>query len=145
MKLLLTIGAGILLSINTARAQDSLATVRLRRQAFEMSQALLDQDYKTFVVYTYPKVVKMMGGTEKMLQVLRNGKVEMEQKGMRFDSVALEEPGPLLRSGTAYQSLIIEHLIIKVPGGKLYSTSTLIAFSPDAGKTWTFLDVSNKE
>ena len=121
------------------------ASSNLKIQASKMGTAFISGDYEVFAKYTHPEVLKSMGGTSKMIEVLKRTTNEMKAKGMSFSSITFDEPSKVVKSGKELQATIIQHTEIRLQNGRLVSTSTLIAISKDEGVNWTFIDTSNKD
>lgn len=121
------------------------ASKTLKDQAAKMGQALLQKDYKTFCHYLYPKLLKMVGGEDKMIQTLRQSMDQVKTQGIDITGITYEEAGKAFKVGEVWQSSITQHSTMKLPENKLKTTSTLIAFSSDNGRNWTFLDTNNKD
>lgn len=121
------------------------ASDNLKRQAHKMGAAFLSNDYKTFAIYTYPLILKSMGGTTRMADVLKKTTNEMKEQGMSFNNITFDEPSTIVKSGKELQATIAQHTEIKLSLGRLVSTSTLIAISMNNGINWTFIDTSNKD
>lgn len=110
-----------------------------------MGSAFISGDYKTFCNYTYPSVVKLMGGASNMTELLTKATSDLKAKGMSFCNISFGEPSKILESAKELQATIAQHTEIKLPQGRILSTSTLIAISADNGNNWTFIDTSNKD
>ena len=110
-----------------------------------MGAAFLANDYNSYAKYTNPKIVKMMGGVKNMKEVLIKTIASLKAQGMSFSNITFDEPSGITKSGNELQSTITQHIEIKLPQGRLVSTSTLIAISTDNGINWTFIDTSNKD
>jgi hypothetical protein len=117
----------------------------IKEQAELMGKLLLSKDFKSFAKYTYPKILDMLGGEEKMIATLENGSKEMEAQGMGILSVTVGEPSAIITAGKELQCTLPETLEMKVPNGKLKTKSTLIGISNDNGKNWYFIDTSGKD
>lgn len=115
------------------------------QQANSMGQAFLKGDYETFARYTYPPLLKAMGGESRMAATLRQTVVGMQAKGMSFSSIVVDSPSKIVKSGSEFQCTLQQHTTIKLVNGKAVATSTLIAISKDGGKNWLFVDTSNKD
>ncbi len=126
-------------------AQVKEAPQNIKLQAANMGAAFISGDYKTFANYTFPLVLKSMGGAAKMAAVLTKTTSDMKVKGMSFTNISFDEPSKIIKSGKELQATIAQHTEIKLSQGKLVSTSTLIAISIDNGINWTFIDTSNKD
>jgi hypothetical protein len=135
-----------ILFISNLNAQNKNETYSkiLKSDAVKMANALLEKDYNMFCDYTYPQVVKMVGGKQKMMNTLKTATLEMEKEGYSFLKVTIGEPTEIFISKNELQATITQELEMKVPEGKLVTISTLIAISTTKGKKWHFIDASNK-
>ena len=127
------------------RAQSPKATANLQQQVNVMGQAFLKGDYKTFADYTYPGLLKMMGGKDKMETVMKGIMDGMKSSGMKFNKISFDAPGKIVKVGKQLQGTVIQHLDIKLTKGGAVSTSALIAISDDDGDRWTFIDTQGKD
>lgn len=125
--------------------QERDALDNLKRQAGEMAAAFIKEDYKTFVRYTYPKIVAKAGGSAKMAGSLSQMMAGMKRRGMSFVSLTFDEPARMVKMGTELQCTVAQHTEIRTPDSRIVSTSTLLAFSSDNGRHWTFVDTTNKD
>jgi hypothetical protein len=117
----------------------------IKEQAETMKNFLLKKDFKSFTSFTYPKVVQMIGGEAKMVEMLENGMRNTEAQGTVFLDVIMGEPSNVIKQGSELQCTIPQTLKMKVPDGKLTQKSTLIGISMDHGNRWYFVDVSGKD
>ncbi|MFZ1255053.1 MAG: hypothetical protein WAR77_01810, partial [Saprospiraceae bacterium] len=53
----------------------------IKEQAETMSQFLLKKNFKSFTQFTYPKLVEMMGGEQKMIETWEKASTQMEADG----------------------------------------------------------------
>jgi len=125
--------------------QDKKILQNLKAQADSMGQAFIAGNFKAFAGYTYPLILKTMGGPEKMIAVLTKSINDMKADGMSFRSVTFGEPSKIEKSGKELQATVPQHIEIGLSQGRLVTNSTLIAFSTDNGLNWTFVDTSNKD
>jgi hypothetical protein len=135
----------ILLPLLVLTASAQLATVdattqRIRKLAAESSAALTAGDYSRVVALTYPKVVEMIGGREKMIETLRRGTDQMKAQGSAILGSEPEEPKEVVASGDKQFAIVPQTVRVKVPQGVLRSKGFLIAVSADHGASWTFVD-----
>jgi hypothetical protein len=140
----------ILLIIDTCYSQsktiDSLNYSKIiKEQAETMSQFLLKKDFKSFIRFTYPKLVEMMGGEQKMIESLEKSFIQMEAEGTGFLNITIGEPSRVILFENELQSTLPQALEIKLPNGRVHTKSTLIAISIDKGKNWYFIDTSSKD
>jgi hypothetical protein len=128
-----------------ANPKDLLSDNAVQQQAKLMGEAFLKNDYETFARYTYPAIVKAMGGSKRMISALSQTVNDMRAKGMFFSGISVDSPSNIVRSGKELQCTLQQHTVIKLANGRAVVTSTLIAISQDGGKDWWFIDTSNKD
>ncbi len=116
----------------------------IKKQAEIMAKLLLEKDFSSFTKFTYPKIVEMLGGKQKMIDILKRNSKEMLSKGIDFKNVTIDEPSRIFNKGKELQCTIPQTIEMKVPNGRLITKSTLIAISTDNGKNWYFVDTSGK-
>lgn len=117
----------------------------IKEQAEEMVQWLLKKDFRSFCKYTYPKIIEMMGGQQKMVEFLEKSSKEMKSEGVEFLNITIGNPSDVIIVGNELQCTVPQTLEVKVPNGRVISQSTLIAISKDNGKQWYFVDTSGKD
>jgi hypothetical protein len=117
----------------------------VKDQAAKMGQALIQGNYKTFVHYTYPGIVKMSGGPDQLAAQLKTVMNQMNAGGVVVTGVSFGAASKVVTSGTELQCTLEQHTAMNVPDGKIINTTTLICLSEDGGKNWTFVDTSNKD
>lgn len=124
-----------------AAAASQEAVVTIKQEAQKCARALLAADYDSVVAYTHPRIVKAMGGKEAMLATLKQGMAQMKAGGASFLDVTIGQPSSPKRIGPWMTSIIPQHLVLKVPDGKLHSDSSLLGISEDEGRHWVFIDL----
>lgn len=115
----------------------------IRKQAEQMGNALLQKDYKTFVTFTYPPIVKQMGGADKMAGSIHKQMEEM-QRSATIQSITYGQPSAVISEGQELQCTVPQEMIIKTQQGKIKTVSTLLAFSRDKGAHWYFVDAGDR-
>jgi hypothetical protein len=118
---------------------------KIKQQATAMGEAFLHADYKSFSLFTNPRIVEMMGGSENMIKVLLKTMRDMKSQGMIFSKISFDEPTKIIKAAAELQSTILQHTEIRLNKGRVIATSALIAVSSDKGLHWTFIDTSNKD
>jgi hypothetical protein len=101
-----------------------------------MYEAFRKGDLDGFASYTYPGLVKLLGGKEKMVALLKRGRADMEREGARFLSGAVAAPTEIVKAGTELHALLELNQVLAVPGGELHIAGHLLGISGDGGKTW---------
>lgn len=123
----------------TARADEQ--TTVIKADAQKCAEAVVKGDYDGIVQYTHPRIVKLMGGKDKMIVVVKKGMEQMQQQGAKFDAASIGEPEAPKKMGAFLTCKVPQHIVIKISGGKLETDSELLAISEDGGKKWTFMDL----
>lgn len=115
----------------------------IKAQAELTTKALMEDDYVTLLKFTHPKVIEMLGGQEVMISLIRKGKVEMEQQGIKIESATFGEASDPVKAGDEIHCLIPQIVTVKVPNGRMKNTAHLLAVSKNNGGHWYFLDTAN--
>ncbi len=126
--------------VNLARADEAAESALIKKKAQQIGEALQKEDYVVLVNLTYPKVVEMLGGKEKMVAALKTGIKSMKDQGIAFSSLVVAEPGKRASKGKNTFVIVPTTTEMTVPVGKIVVKSYLLGISPDSGKTWTFID-----
>ena len=117
----------------------------VKKQAKEMGDAFIKGDYRSFVKFTHPTLIQLMGGENKMIATLIKTINQTKSQGVSFLSIAFDSPTKIVKTKNELQCTIAQHLTAQVPNGKTTNSSTLIAVSIDNGKKWYFVDTTNKD
>jgi hypothetical protein len=125
-----------------AAAQEESRPAVVKKKAQEVGEALKKEDYAKVVDLTYPKVVELVGGREKMIDVLKVGMKKLKDEGFSFRSVEVAEPGEYVEEGKSTYVVVPTTTEMSVPGGRMVLRSYLLGISTDGGKAWTFVDGS---
>lgn len=133
----------VVLTLLTTLAFGQVDSKRIKEQAEITARALLQEDFESLIKHTYPEIVKMLGGEEKMISLIRKGKIEMGQQGISFEKVTIGNPSRTVNAGDEIHCLIPQTILMKVPKGKVKSETYLLAVSKDNGNHWYFIDTAN--
>ena len=87
----------------------------IKKQAELTAKALLNDDYETLIKFTYPKVIELVGGRDKMISLIKKGKIEMGQQGISFDKVIIGKPSKTVIAGDEIHCLVPQTVYMKVP------------------------------
>jgi hypothetical protein len=115
-----------------------------QKQAQAAVHAFLRRDFKTFTSLTHPRVVQMLGGRERMTEVIIQGLDEMDKEGFAFLDQTVDPALKIVRVGRGLQCLLPVTLKMRAPGGTMTSRSSMLGFSEDDGLTWRFVDAGNE-
>ncbi len=116
-------------------SQDDLKAIQKLGQ--QCMTAIIDGDFNRLVDLTYPKVVEMSGGREKMVAMMEKDSKEMKEQ---LIPTTVNEPAEVLKIGAQKFAILTYQLKLKVPGGILKRDSFLIGIMDKPGDGWTFID-----
>ncbi len=121
-------------------ADEKVDTSKVRDLADAVGKAVLDNDYAKVADLTYPKIVEVMGGKEKMVEKTGEVMAGLKAQGLAFTKYTVGKPGgPVIDGKTAYV-VVPTTILLTGPQTKIESESYLLGVSTDGGKTWTFAD-----
>lgn len=146
MKRLFTLIVAIIY-VNTSYAQIDIekAKEQLYKQVEMMGTHFINQEFKSYVQFCYPKVLEMIGGRERMIEILEMQASQMANENVRFTRISFGEPTSIIEMGSELQCTIPQTLEIQLQGGRLVTKSTIIAISENQGENWYFIDPTNKD
>ncbi|WP_010585764.1 hypothetical protein [Schlesneria paludicola] len=121
-------------------ADDASIKKLVKANVEELNAALLKEDFAKAVSLTYPKLVKMAGGTKSLIESMESGTKSMNAMGISISSVVTNEPSGLLKSGNDLYTVVPFTLKMTVPNGTMRVKSFVIGVSSDQAKTWTFVN-----
>ena len=116
----------------------------IRQQALLVAKATKALDFPTIIKYTHPALIKVVGGPDAMLIMIKKGMEALAIQGLSIDSVAIGTPEDIFKAGKELHCLVPEAIVMTVPDGKLISKTYLLAISGDNGTNWTFIEISDQ-
>jgi hypothetical protein len=102
------------LTILTSLAFGQVNNRLIKEQAELTASALLHDNYEALMKFTYPKIVEMVGGRDKMVSMIKKGKVEMGQQGISFERVIIGQPSTSVKAGSEIHCLVPQTIFMKV-------------------------------
>ncbi|MBL7683988.1 MAG: hypothetical protein JNK00_11570 [Flavipsychrobacter sp.] len=139
---------GILISsMVSANAQADIQKLKpaVKIAAKKMNDALVKKNLHDFVKTTYPKVVESTpGGAEKIEKDLQSQIASIENQGSKILAAWPGDATAIIDTAGEYQCTIPQYMKMKLENGIITTQTTLIALSPDKGKTWYFIDATDK-
>ena len=117
----------------------------LTARAKELEDAIGRKDYKKVVELTYPKLVDLLGGREKMLADMTTQMKSMETEGVELLSSVASPPTQFVQDANGIYAVVPVTTKLKAKDGIFQTEGSLIGISNDGGATWTFLDASGKD
>jgi|SRR5262245_3286305 len=113
---------------------------QLRERAEECAQSLVSGNLDRFIDLTHPKAVELLGGKEKMKQMLEKSQREMKTDGYDFISAPIGTIRDVVKIGSE-RFVIVEYVLkTKAPNGYLTRDSFLLGIASIDKENWTFVD-----
>ncbi len=112
----------------------------IKSRAEELSRAFIAGEFLKVAELTYPDVVEMGGGREKMAAYLAKEMGDAKTMGYEILSYALGEVGQVVGVKEYLFAAVPTTMRMKTPQGVWSRKSFLLAVSRDGAKTWTFVD-----
>ena len=116
----------------------------LKSSAQTMGQLFIENKLTEYVKFVHPKIIDMLGGQDKMIEVLNKSIKQIESEGFTFKNVTIGDPSKIITVTNELQSVVPQILELKNKSGSLTVTSYLLGISNDNGKTWYFIDTGGK-
>ncbi|HWB02644.1 MAG TPA: hypothetical protein VG796_06430 [Verrucomicrobiales bacterium] len=114
----------------------------LKRDATACASALQKKDYEGMIRYTHEKLARMVGGAKGFRAAIEMTLRDKDGNPMTFLSATIGEPGPIKKDGDRLLSLVPQNLVVKVAGGRLLGSGTLLGLSENGGRDWVFIDTA---
>ncbi|MEZ0264924.1 MAG: hypothetical protein ACAI43_09375 [Phycisphaerae bacterium] len=123
-----------------ARADDPATAGAAARGALEVVSAIASGDYPAVVDRTVDAAVTDVGGRDQAIAALRDGIANLRKRGATIRNVGVGTPGAPATEGTNTFVVVPTTLELGTPQGRLLARSYLLGVSPDAGKTWKYVE-----
>jgi hypothetical protein len=114
-------------------------------RAKELEAALASKDYAKVVDLTYPKVVEVGGGRDKLLAEMTREMQSMNAEGVELLSSNCGAPSQFVSDATGIYAVVPVTTRIKAQGGIFQTEGSLVGISTDGGQNWTFVDATGKD
>ena len=108
-----------------------------------MGACLVKKDYRAFLKYTHPTILEISGGTERMLEAMKQA--NDNSSGAKITSVTIGEPSKMVSFKNTFQCVIPQTIEAQTAQGPKTIKSSLIGVSFNNGKTWSFIDARDKD
>lgn len=123
-----------------AQLNDNAIVRTMLENADEMGKKFIAKDYKAFLKYSHPLVTASMGGEKKVYDQILADIKSLEEQEITFLSIKFGVPSKIISVGNEKQAVVPEMIEMKVPGGTLTTTTSMLAISTDKGINWYFVD-----
>jgi len=132
-----------LISIGCYAQNNDVIIKALFEQANDMGKKFISQDYAGFIKYSHPTTIKAMGGEKKAAEKITTEMLDIGKDGIVVTNLTFGVPSKIITVKDELQCTVPQIMEMHVPGGKVTSTTTMLAISNDKGKNWYFLDTAN--
>ncbi|MFT3908302.1 MAG: hypothetical protein QM737_02665 [Ferruginibacter sp.] len=76
-------------------------------------------DYKGYVKYIHPVIIKAAGGETKMIELLNAQDAQIKNKGIVINSIVFNPPSEIIKNKNELQCTISQHTELKPTKGKV--------------------------
>lgn len=141
--------APIVLSVLAFMPQDTAADAPKLKAAHESAkmcaEATVKGDVEKLISLTHPAIVKLAGGKDAMLKVLKKSLEDMKTQGFKFNESKVEPAKSMIKGESGLYCILPITSKMSIQGKKITINTFLLGVSADDGKTWTFLDGNGGE
>ena len=131
---------GLSILSQTVVGQNLSTTIKV--QAMDLANALMKNDFTTFIKYMHPNIIEYAGGKEKMKTKMDSAYSAMKLFNVSFKRYWIGTPGEIVKYKDQLQAVLPESTTMKTPLGELTAETSVIVISPDKGKSWWFIDTN---
>ena len=117
---------------------------KLKQQAQELSDAVLNSNFARAADLTFPKLVRLLGGRAQYMATLEKGMKEVQSDRFRISSIVVGEPRDILKVNRNYYAIVPNTMRMQVSEGELVGEGFMIGISTDGGQNWTFVDSGSR-
>lgn len=145
MKKIISFFAIIIVIASCNKPDKAEQVKRLKIQSDSICQAMTVVNTKMILNYSYPTYIDLMGGKDKMITKLNEGKKFSEGHLIFVKSIQPQEPSAIVEVGDELQAVV--PIVIESSNAKSAFTekSTLIAISKDHGNNWLFINTFGRK
>ncbi|HEV2882978.1 MAG TPA: hypothetical protein VGX24_17035 [Pyrinomonadaceae bacterium] len=127
---------------STEKVEDVSAQVdksRVKKQAQELADAFVAGNFEKMADLTYPALVELLGGKDKMVAGLKQEMSGAGAEGFRVLSMPVGEPKRVVKSRDYLLSVVPVTMRVKMSDGVFAQRITYLGVSQDGGQNWTFV------
>ena len=110
------------------------------RDAKLTSKATLNFDFKTVIKHTYPPVLKLMGGKENAISVIKNTFDTMKKQGFKFEKSEVISVSNIVKEQNQYRCFVKNKNQMVMAGQRIKSESYLLGVFNHKDKFWYFIE-----
>ena len=127
----------------TAQSKADTAAIlkNMLMQADTVGNLFINKEIDKFVAKMDPRLLKAIGGEEKMHEALQKIYDDLSNDSIAFTHASFSKPSAIVMSGKEMQCTLHEDIEMKTPDTVKTINALMLAMSQDKGKHWTFVDV----
>ncbi|MDD5150985.1 MAG: hypothetical protein PHC28_11015 [Flavobacterium sp.] len=130
----------ILLILSNYTFSQNQFSSKIKSECEIMISAMKNSNYNKILDYTYPKIVEMGGGREKLSSLMKSTFDKMKSEGFVFENEIIEEPQNIFIAGKELHCIIPKKTIMKTPKGRIQATYYYLGISKNGGGKWYFIE-----
>lgn len=104
------------------------------------AKATLENDLKTVLKYTHPKIIEVSGGIDVLLPLLEETFKKMKEEGVIFKKADIDFVSDIVREQDEYRCYVRNHNEMVINDTTIKSTSYLLGFYLEEKKHWVFIE-----
>ncbi|WP_052172467.1 hypothetical protein [Psychroserpens jangbogonensis] len=110
------------------------------RDAKTTSKATLDQDFKTVLKHTLPKVVELMGGQEQAIPMLKKTFDDLNSQGFVFEKADILNVSEIVFEQDQHRCIVEGYNVMKMNDKRIKSKSYLLGIYNSEAQYWCFIE-----
>lgn len=131
---------GVFLLSLCSEAQNLSTTIKV--QAMDLGNAVIKNDFNSFVKYMHPAIITFAGGREDLKTKMDSAYQAMKRFNVRFKRYWIGSPGEIVKYKNGLQAILPQSTTLITPLGELTAETSMIVISNDSGKNWWFIDTN---
>ena len=127
----------VLLNLNIGYSQTKEEALR---DAKITSEATLNQDFKTVLKHTLPKVLELMGGQEQAIPMLKKTFEDLNAQGFTFEKADILAVSDIIFEQEQHRCIVEGFNVMKMNNTRVKSKSFLLGVYNSEEKFWYFIE-----
>jgi|GEM_PF-5529449 len=110
----------------------------------KMGQALIMEDYETFIDINHTTLVQSVGGRDQLIKVLKLSKKQLQETGTSIKRIEFKRMLDVETNGSNIQAVLLGTTYMDKNGEPFKEDQRLLAVSENGGINWTYINLSDK-
>jgi hypothetical protein len=116
-----------------------------KQGAEAVGAATASGDYAAVVDATYPPVIQLAGGRERMLKTMSGPAAQSADQEFKITGTTMGDVKQEVKDGSRFYAVINGRMRMTGPRGVLLSSIQTLGISEDGGRTWKYIAVVNPD